>query len=153
MPFFPYPGMRAFFACCFHVPVVRALRERLGLWVCMRHFIGTDALIRVYLRGSDTRLWRALHVLTFLVLWHQDRYPLAGYNLGGARNSVELLSNSSFHSVPFFWMRLHRLLELMPKEQYMRFVSFGVVETVTLSAIRLPFFFLLELGRIRCISR
>ena len=41
----------------------------------------------------------------------------------------------------------------MPKEQYMRFVSFGVVETVTLSAIRLPFFFLLELGRIRCISR
>ena len=29
----------------------------------------------------------------------------------------------------------------MPKEQYMRFVSFGVVETVTLSAIRLPFFF------------
>ena len=63
----------------------------------------------------------------------------------GARNSVELLSNSSFHSVPSFWMRLHRLLELMPKEQYMRFVSFGVVETVTLSAIRLSFFFYLSL--------
>ena len=39
-------------------------------------------------------------------------------------------------------MHLHRLLELMPKEHYIRFVSFGVVETVTLSTIRLPFFYL-----------
>ncbi len=36
MPFFPYPGIRAFFACLFHLAVVRALNERRGLGFACR---------------------------------------------------------------------------------------------------------------------
>ena len=46
--FLPVAGMRAFFACRFHLPVVRALRECLGLGVRMPNFITVTPLDFLY---------------------------------------------------------------------------------------------------------
>lgn len=39
MPFLPYPGMRAFFACLFHLPVVLALMDLFMLGLRMPNFM------------------------------------------------------------------------------------------------------------------